>query len=166
MRQSFFLIMLLAATLFLMSANESPLNPFSSLRFDKAIAYDFNGEHEMPLVVNGKVNQFAVNKQYVLRPSQLDSLHTLLNDTNTYGGEEAACFEPHLGIVYFSGDSIVAHTEICFECNYLNSTVEIPAIQYYFGGKGYGRGGFSEKGINQLSSFCRSLGFSHCTAQH
>src|SRR5882757_2395898 len=66
-------------------------DPFSNLNYDKVVAYDFNGEHEMQLVYNGKI--FAeVYKKTILSSEQINYIDNVLADTSTYGAQTAACF--------------------------------------------------------------------------
>ncbi len=139
-------------------------NPFKTLVYDKVIAVDFNGEHEMPLVLpNGKLTQ-EISQRAVLNAKQVDYITGVISDTTTYGYNTAACFEPHFGLVFYSRDSIVAHVSVCFECNSLFSSVKIPAETYYNiddGDLTLPRHGFSPKGRIAINKLVEELGFSH-----
>lgn len=139
-------------------------NPFKSLAYDKVLAVDFNGEHEMPLVLpNGKLTQ-EISQRAVLNAKQVDYITGVISDTTTYGYNTAACFEPHFGLVFYSHDSIVAHVSVCFECNSLYTSIEIPATHYYdIPADDYvlPRNGFSPKGRIAINKLVEELGFSH-----
>jgi hypothetical protein len=139
-------------------------NPFKTLAYDKVLAVDFNGEHEMPLVLrNGKLTQ-EISQRAVLNAKQIDYITGVISDTATYGYVTAACFEPHFGLVFYSHDSIVAHVSICFECNSLFSSVKIPAETYHNitdGDLTLPRHGFSPKGRKAINKLVEELEFSH-----
>jgi hypothetical protein len=140
-------------------------DPFSKLNYDKVIAYDFNGEHEMQLVSNGKITA-EVYKKTILSSSQIIYIDNVLADTITYGGQIAACFEPHFGIVYYRHDTIIGNISVCFDCNQLESSFEIPAEHYYdiidsVDNLHLPRYGFSKQGRKKINKLVKELNFSH-----
>jgi hypothetical protein len=149
------------------------LNPFDKLEYDKAIAYDYNGEANHLIVtdegelikIDGRHGEIFAQK--VLSKKQVVTLHRITGDTSSYGGIGAACFDPHLGIVYYFKEKIVGHISICLACNYLESSMEIPASNfkiYYLADDSteLTAYGFNKAGSMKLSNFCQSLGFDHC----
>lgn len=143
-------------------------NPFLSLKYDKVVAYDYNGDYGQAIVDAGNVVDSLINQQVELDQSLIKQLNFTLGDTSTYGGATAFCFVPHLGIVYFDQESVVAHVSICFQCNDLRSSIEIPAMRQankkikISEEYSYFARGFTEKGKSELNQLCVDLGFDNC----
>jgi hypothetical protein len=124
-------------------------NVFSSLKYDKVVAYSYNGEGSIEII--GENGELAKNitKQVELSRSQVQSFTNLLCDDSTYGGDIAACFDPHLGVVFYAENKPTAYVSVCLDCNYLVSSVEIPDAG----------SGFSDDGVAGIVSFQREVGF-------
>jgi hypothetical protein len=145
-----------------------PVNPFKDLKYDKVVTYDFEGRGGGKIVRGDKLDRSAKNPKE-LTPQQTQKFTAVLTDTATYGGSTAACFDPHMGVVFYNKDSIVAHISICFECNSLASSVYLPA-EYYnqltWEDKKYYQTkilhGFSPAGREHLRELCNSLGLTLC----
>lgn len=103
--------------------------PFNKLTYNKVILYEFDGGKPYLNIVeeNGKLSE-VITKQWELSQAQADSLLTLLADKSTYGSGSAACFTPHMGIVLYQNTQVVMHISICLDCNYLSSSIPIPAM--------------------------------------
>jgi len=109
-----------------------------------------------------KWRRFApvILRQKSLNQKQVDFLTNFLTNNKTYGGSPAACFEPHLGFVFYRDNDIQCVVNVCLDCNYLESSVDIPAGEYHKMYEGteyeYGAIGFSEQGkqtsLNYLSN--------------
>lgn len=141
------------------------INPFDTLKYDKVIAYDYNGSPEMQIVINGKVMPLKERmfKQAELTKEQISKLNKTLGDKKSYGGGTAACFDPHFGVVYFKENKIVGHISICMGCNFLESTPDIPAENSHktdLCDECYARG-FSKFGRKNISALVKELKFSH-----
>jgi hypothetical protein len=147
-------------------------NPFKNLKYDKVVAYDFDGtgDDRSRIVKNGKLHPSTKKLQNkTLTKYQTDSLLNFLADTSTFGGNHAFCFEPRLGIVFYDGKKIVADINICFACNSLLSSVYLPAEVHHkliYGGDDYlsvlPQTGFSPIGRKQLKQLCHNLGLGLC----
>ena len=134
-------------------------NPFLKLNYDKVIMYDFDGTKELNLSIvdnNGELAK-SIKKQVQLDKTTITELNTRLGTKKSFGEQPAACFEPHLGIVYYFGRKIVGHITICLSCHRLSSSINLPAQRQGQEGKGqdkiYTRNGLSEsfeKFIEQL----------------
>jgi hypothetical protein len=112
-------------------------NPFLHLRFDKIIIYDYEPNEDNPsLVEKGQILKSKIKKQIQLDKPIIDRLNTKLGDKKSYGNIRADCFEPHLGIVYYLENKIVADVLVCLECNRFSSSVDIPAANQGRQGKG------------------------------
>jgi hypothetical protein len=104
-------------------------NPFLTLTYDKVIMYDFEGGKGSDLYIIDDNGQLAksISKQVTLDKVTVTKLNTKLGDRKSYGGGTAACFDPHLGFVYYVKDKIVGHITICLDCNRLRSSIDIIA---------------------------------------
>jgi hypothetical protein len=104
-------------------------NPYTTLKFDKVILYDFEDITETGKLVvdnNGKPIQKII-KKVELDNSVIKNINYRLGDRKSYGGGTASCFLPHCGLVYFLNNKPVAQVTICLMCNRLYSTLPIPA---------------------------------------
>ena len=142
--------------------------PFGILKFNKVIAYDFDGDEEQyPSVINTKNKSFnpVVLRQMELNKEQIENLISLLTDSKTYGEGISACFRPHLGIVFYQDSELVYEVDVCLDCNYLNSTTEIPASKAkktkLEDGSDFDLIGFSKTGKMNIIDFCKPLGLDY-----
>jgi hypothetical protein len=150
------------------STSKKANKPFNKLDYNKVIAYDYEGgkgEGGINIITDGKLAP-TVKQQKELTQEQVDDLTNYLGANSTYGGNKAACFDPHLGIVFYKDRKIVAHISICLECNYLSSSIKIPATavkKFKIGDDfEYPAEGFSKLGRQKINSLCKQLNFSHC----
>ncbi|MDW3648958.1 MAG: hypothetical protein R8P61_17950 [Bacteroidia bacterium] len=145
-------------------------SPFREIDFDKVIAYDFEGNYEpYPAVYNNSSQNFVpvVLRQKVLTQKQLDQMLNFLTKPETYGKGTAACFDPRMAIVFFKGDKVICQINICLDCNYLTSTIEIPAssekmiqIDEDFE---YPAKGFSTSGIASIIELAKELNMEYAS---
>lgn len=150
-----------------LSAFGQQKNPFFKLKFDKVVMYDYLPDGEKAGTVISSKGELVST---VIRKVQLDSitvqrLNQKLGEKKSYGSGTAFCFNPHLGIVYYGGDKIVAHISVCFACNRLRSSVEIPAQKQGRVGEGkdayYISDGLSKSFRFFLNALVKKHGFSH-----
>lgn len=140
--------------------------PFKDLHYDKVIAYDYEGSMEAYVQVV-EVQGFSpvITKQQFLNQEQVNGLTQLLSAPSSYGETTAACFEPHLGIVFYQSDTMVLQLNICLDCNRITSTLPIPATQTVLVNEGealeYAREGFSESAVSEIVSLFKALDFSY-----
>ena len=82
---------------------------------------------------------------------------------SSYGEVTAACFNPHLGLVFFKDNKFKNAINICLECNYLNSDVAIPAETHLKVNKGkeneFAITGFTKTGKKAIIELCQDLNF-------
>lgn len=139
---------------------------FPDFTFDEVIAYDYESEEvsfESEIIENNKLAPFK--RKIVLSSKQTQTLISDLNSASTYGDSRADCFNPHLGIVFYSKKRVVAYISICFECNYFLAKVKIPAEENNYESTKkviHLDKAFSEIGVEKLSALCHELDFSHC----
>jgi hypothetical protein len=133
-----------------------------TVKYDKVIAYEFEGDGGKNIVSGSKlITKSKILLEKVLTNEEVTTLVSILNNTETYGGITAACFDPHFGIVYYKNEKIIDHVSICLGCNFLNSSFEIPAIKFHLTDRCdycY-NDGFSKNGRKLLSQFIKDLGF-------
>src|SRR4030095_15549139 len=160
-----FSVILLALNL---SANGQTNNPFQSLKFDKVIMYDYQPSGEDPSLVgnNGQlVLTVVIKKQVQVDTTTIGRLNEKLGVKKSYGQVTAMCFDPHLGIVYYSNNKIVANVLVCMDCNVLRSSLEISAQKQLKQGKGdnsyYLGEGLSKSFRQFLNGLLIRNGFSH-----
>lgn len=125
--------------------------PFNSLKFNRVVAFEFFGGHEQYFVIKNR-NQY-VEKIKELTQNQVNELSQLFSNKKSYGNVTAACFDPHLCICFFNNTTCVMEISICMSCNYLRSTVNIPAVN------NNKRIGFSISTQKKLKTLCNSLGY-------
>ncbi len=113
-------------------------SPNLKLKFDKVMMYDFSGAKGWNQSIVNEKGQLAssVTKQIQLDKESVKNLGALLSKKSSFGGGEAACFEPHLGFVYYLRGKIVAHITICLDCNVLVSSIRLKAQEQGKVGKG------------------------------
>jgi len=144
--------------------------PFNTLDFDRAVAYDYGDSYDGVLIVDkeGRLDK-SVLRQKELTAAETTNLLKVLGSPGTYGNGVSDCFAPHLGLVLYKGRDVVFHASICIACNYLKSSMAIPAMvrphtDPKTGKELFGEG-FSRDGQHNLETLCSSLKFSHCIGQ-
>ena len=147
-------IVLLVSILVASCASDVNLNKYPSKEFSKVIAYKL-ASSTSEIQVKGKDTTYlislteeiitnntltnAVLKEKKLNSSQTTKLLEIFHSKYTYGERAAKCFEPHLGFVFYNDkNEIIAHSTICFGCNWMKTTPDI------------GAGIFSKRGANRL----------------
>jgi len=139
--------------------------PFDTLKYNKVIAYDYEGNEEpygSVMDINGKYVPVILKQKY-LTQAQTSELIKFITANSTYGGGTSACFNPHLGFIFYNSEKIACKIDICLDCNYLISTSEIPAMNNKKANIGTGNEfsmiGFSKIGQQKIINLCRELGF-------
>ena len=154
---------LLLLPLLLILACERPIQPetgkgqFPENNFHKIIAYEYDGSNQGENIIHkGQLNP-KVQAEKTLSPQETQNLIQILNQIESYGGDQARCFRPQLGLVFYNeNNQIIEHLSICFECNNfaastkIKASLQAPSL------------GFSNQGRKQLMAFCQNLGFKHC----
>lgn len=143
-------------------------NPYKNLPYDSIVAYDFMGDGDRSIVYKNKLEKSAKNPRK-LSEQQTEKLIATVTDTATYGNGTAACFNPHLGFVFYHKGKIKSSINVCFGCNYLIADEYLPAHNHYnylevgddyiFRFPQYG---FSDQGKEKLMQFCEELGLAYC----
>lgn len=139
--------------------------PFAKLDYNKIIAYDFLGSEEpYPSVIdkNEKFVPVIIGQQY-LNQEQADKILSTLSKNSSYGESTAACFQPHFALVFFKDNQKVNQINVCLDCNYLISEINIPAENHKKVNKGtkdeYSIFGFTKSGKTAIINLCKELKF-------
>ena len=150
-------------------------DPFVRLKYTHVIAYNLalpgyiKAKDEDPissiLYKEGKLDKSIVLPEKKLNKLQINNIIQIVVDTSTYGGTNAACFEPRLAFLFYNENKIVASINVCLECNFLESIPFIPATNYYYYKSDeyiIPRPGFSKSGRSRLKHICNDLDMSFC----
>jgi hypothetical protein len=129
--------------------------PFNTLKYNKVIAYEYSNSFNS-IIEEGNFSK-GIASQKELTQNQINELTDYLGDSSTYGGATAACFMPHLGIVFYQNTTVVAHISICLDCNYLNSSIFIESCCLKLDSRGIALKGFSKIGRRKLNTLCQQL---------
>ena len=153
------------ATAKTVKANSQNGIPFSRLEYDKVIAYDFAGSEEpYPSVIDekGKFVPVVLGQRF-LTQEQSDIILSTLTKNSTYGEATAVCFKPHFALVLYKDNKKVNQINVCLDCNYLISDIEIPAETHKKVNKGtkdeYAIIGFTKSGKTAIIDLCEELNF-------
>lgn len=146
----------------LIQPDSSSNPPFDTLKYNKVIAYDFEGIVHESVAQMDTLESFApvILRQKSLDQKQVSFLTDFLTNIETYGGLRYGCFEPHLGIVFYQDDNIQCVINFCLDCNFLSSSVKIPVMETKVDGE-YIRFGFSEQGTQNIIKLSKELGFEY-----
>ena len=138
-------------------------NPFAELIYDKVVAYEYQGEGGLEIEACLKDEKEKISNTIELNNLQVEELEEILTSDKSYGTTTAACFDPHMAIVYYSDDKILASVSICLDCNYLVSTLDIPATKMKYikvnDEYSYPAKGFSPEARKGIHNFCKQIGF-------
>ena len=146
-------------------SNRKARRPFNNLKYDKVIAYNYDGGEESPIdiVQQGRLAP-TIKQQRSLSQLQVNKVTALLGAPETYGEAPTFCFIPHFGLVFFKGTTVKASISICLSCNRLSSSINIPATQAHQikidEENTYPAEGFSKPGREKLTTLVNELGFS------
>jgi hypothetical protein len=139
-------------------------HPFDSLVFDRVIAYEFDGRERENSRIIKEDGQFVktIKRQKYLTPEQVRMITACFSDTLSYGEGTRPCFAPSEALVFFNGTKPVMSIDICLDCNYLESSVPIPARnakQLKVDGRVIPAIGFSVQGRQCIIDLSRELNF-------
>lgn len=105
-------------------------NPFKKISYDSIVLYDFEprGEGIEALSIINKDNQLAktIKKSKTLTSKEATQFSRTIGQKSSYGKFPAACYEPHLGIVYYKDGKVIQHITVCMDCSRLVSSIDIP----------------------------------------
>lgn len=140
--------------------------PFDEIEFDRVIAYDYNDTmRPFRSIWDAERAAFAptILQQKALSEAEVQTVIELLTSPKTYGEGTAACFDPRLAIIFYQGQEKTLVVDICLDCNYLQSSVAIPAQTRYVkdlgDGLSYPLKGFSRSAQKQIIELGKVLDF-------
>lgn len=157
-------------------------NPLDTLKFDQIIAFNINYDsvnHRKTLFQDfNNADKYKLYSKYssskrIVDKKLFESIIRLFSDTATYGNNYADCFEPRFVLQFKLDGRDKFRIIICEGCEFLISTLPIPAayLKYYDneyeieGKKMIHRRylkGFSEKGAIQINELCKKLNLGYC----
>jgi hypothetical protein len=97
-------VFILLISLTVMSAGAQDKNPYTLLKYDSLVMYDFNADslpEYFPSIVDKGVLASNIRKSKTVTRSVADSITHRIGMKSSYSSGTAACFYPHLGIVYY-----------------------------------------------------------------
>lgn len=140
---------------------------FVKLRADSVVMYDFAGGKggDLYIVDDNGILAKDIFKSVTLDNTLSEQLKYRLGSKKSYGKSSAACFDPHLGFVFYNSGVVVAHVTVCLDCNRLHSSIEIQAQKQgvpISGNENYYTGqGMSRSFRVFLNSLLKTHKFSH-----
>lgn len=141
----------------------SQLNPFDTLKYDCVVAYEFNGEGGMTIEYYMKNKPSKIDLLEQLSAQQIEKFEKIITSRTAFGNNTASCFDPHFAVVYYQKDKIVATVDVCLDCNYLDSSLNIPSESFKMfkisDDYSYPAKGFSKSTRKAIREFCKELGF-------
>lgn len=147
------------------SVVKTSAEPFNNLKYNKVIAYDYEGMEEAynSIITNSGNYIPVVIRQQALNQKQIENVISFLTDKKTYGETTAACFNPHLAFVFYNDDAIAFKTDICLDCNYQNPSLTIPAMEHkkieLEDSDFYYAIGFTKYGHQKITDLCKEINF-------
>jgi hypothetical protein len=110
---------------------------FKKVQFIQVIWYACIGEtaENKILHANKKLARVVLHQKQMTE-AQVENLSTILSDTTNYNGQQAACFTPGIGIVFFQNQRIVGQLLICLSCNNFESSKKIKLLKESFSPNG------------------------------
>ncbi len=118
---------LIALISLLPATHKTIKNPPLQLSYDKVMMYYFNGGmgSDMSVVDSSGHIAKSMTKQFVLDKESALSLTKKLGQKESFVDEEATCFEPGLGFVYYLKGKIVLYVTVCLGCNIVVSSIPL-----------------------------------------
>ena len=132
-----------------------PIDPFSAIDYDKAVAYDFDGDTDILLLDSSNQLTKTVTKQTILDSSQIAEFKNIIMDSTTFGAIQPKDFYPHFGIIFYKYNKIIHSLQISLTCSGMIATFPIQELNK----REYPENGLTEKGRERIYYFCKRLGF-------
>lgn len=125
---------LLITLLVLFAFTASAQNPYATLVYDSLVIYDygFEGQGESNIKQTGKYYSFITKptKSVTLTKAEAKEFSFRINADSSYGQGVASCFDPHFAAFYYKGGKVIANVEICVDCNILDASHGIKAMEH------------------------------------
>lgn len=142
------------------------------LNVDSVVCYDFGNDFSIEpkfgeesdynsiIEKNGSLSS-SVRKFVTLDKKTAIRFSKSLYDKKSYGGSIALCFEPHLGVVYYSKGKVIANINICISCNRIFSSYPLNSLLQGKNSDYFTIDGMSDLLKKQINELLISLKFSH-----
>lgn len=138
-------------------------NPFEKLKYDKVVAYEYQGQGGLLIEKCLKEESEKINKTLNLTEKQTEKLEKILTAEKAYGNTTMSCFDPHFAVIYYLKEKIAGTIDICLDCNYLISSEKIPSTELKMikisDDYSYPAKGFSKTTRKEIYEFIKGLGF-------
>lgn len=141
---------------------------FLDITYDKVVMYEYDGGKGEDLSIIDPNGNFAksLSAHVTLNNATIKELNQRFTDKKSFGGGVSACYEPHLGFVYFLKEKIVGKIDVCLRCNRLYSTFEFEAQKYEAHTTPQGETFYTGEGMSNdftqwLNELIKSKGFKH-----
>ncbi|MUU79900.1 hypothetical protein [Winogradskyella endarachnes] len=138
-------------------------NPFEKLKYDKVVAYEYQGEGGLLIERCLDEENDKINKTLNLTEKQTKNLEIILTSEKAYGNTTMSCFDPHFAVIYYLKEKVVGTINICLDCNYLIASEKIPATELKMikisDDYSYPAKGFSKKTRKEIYEYIKGLGF-------
>jgi hypothetical protein len=160
-------ILMILGLLFVNFSFSQSSKGFNIKLIDSVVFYDFDrmskGEINSIIDARGNLNLKIIRKSFKLDKSKCVEFNEILNRKDSYGEVTASCFDPHLGIVFYSKGIPKNYINICFACNALRANYRIVAQEQGKQGNGknayYILNGMSKKITNYLHKLLKENNF-------
>ncbi|MET1259884.1 hypothetical protein ABV409_11090 [Flagellimonas sp. DF-77] len=138
-------------------------NPFETLKYDKVVAYEFQGEGGLLIERCLAEENDKIDKTLNLTEKQTKQLEIILTSEKAYGNTTMSCFDPHFAVIYYLNEKVVGTINVCLDCNYLIASEKIPATELKMikisDDFSYPAKGFSKKTRTEINEYIKGLGF-------
>lgn len=143
-----------------------------SLKFNKVIAYDFDGitlgddgEYQESVSIDKNKYSKRVKKQKELNHKEIEKLLIILTSEKYLGGMIALCFDPRLGFIFYDSSEVVNVIDICLDCNLVYGKRHFPPFEPNYTKTCRIYTGFStsfnKKGYEGITTLCKDLDFEY-----
>ncbi len=138
-------------------------NPFEKLKYNKVVAYEYQGNAELLIERCLEEEKEKINKTRTLTNDEIRRFENIITAKTSYGNTTMSCFDPHFAVVYYLEEKIVGAVSICLDCNYLISSEKIPATELKMikisDDYSYPAKGFSKGTRREIHDYIEELGF-------
>lgn len=126
---------------------------YAALKYDSIEAINFM--FEFMRQVNDTFPRDSILNRHHLDATESAQIVKVLDAKRSYDlGFISKCFEPHMIVVFYSKDTIVASCSVCFHCRNSYATIKAKDRE--------GETNLSDFGLNSLNKMCKIFKFSYC----
>jgi hypothetical protein len=125
---------LLIAFLVLFAFTASAQNPYATLVYDSLVICDFGNieetESNITQIGSSYLLKSEPQKRIKLSTTEAKDFSNKIGLKSSYGQPTAACFMPHFAAMYYKDGKGIACVEICVDCNILDASHDIKAMEH------------------------------------